>query len=52
MQANSYHGGVKLELEGDQLVEGARVRRVVPQQRHEELVTIQLALERVLSSVL
>jgi hypothetical protein len=38
---------VELELEGDQLIQRVRVRRVVPQQVDEELVLVQLTLERV-----
>ncbi len=38
---------MELELEGDQLIQRVRVRRVVPQQVDEELVLVQLTLERV-----
>ena len=38
---------MELELEGDQLVEGVRVRRVVSEEGDEELVTIELTFERV-----
>ena len=38
---------MELELEGDQLIQRVRVRRVVPQQGDEELVLVQLTLERV-----
>ena len=38
---------MELELEGDQLIQRVRVRRVVPQQVDEELVLVQLTLKRV-----
>jgi len=39
--------GVELELECDQLVEGIWIWKVVPEELDEELVTLELALERV-----